>query len=68
MLRSYFFYTLGVLVKKNTIRLNYAPVFSLSIISICLITASDSVFQIKVIMYYNSLKKNVEVAARIIQA
>jgi len=41
---------------------------SLHIISICLIKVSDSVFQIKMIMHYNSLKNKAEVAARIIPA
>jgi len=39
---------------------------SLHIISICLIKGSDFVFQIKMIMYYNSFKNKAEVAARII--
>jgi len=41
---------------------------SLHIVSICLIKASDSVFQIKKFMYYSSLKNKAEVAARIIPA
>jgi hypothetical protein len=41
---------------------------SLHIISICLIKVSYSVFQIKMIMHYNSLKYKAEVTACIIPA